>query len=207
MNPKIAELLDRIRLAEDEIERELQRRRTELHADFEHRRVRFESEVLAQQQRFRIGLLPYLRKARLRSLVSIPFIYPVFVVLVLADLAVTLYQTVCFPLYHIPRVRRRDYLSFDRSHLGYLNLIEKINCAYCSYASGLAAYLTEVIGRTEHYWCPIKHARRIWQAHPYYGRFVDYGDGEAYRRELQALREELARLEAAAEAPTDQRGT
>ena len=32
------------------------------------------------------------------------------------------------------------------------------------------------------------------QAHPYYGGFVDFGDGEGYRRELKALREELAGL-------------
>ena len=33
----------------------------------------------------------------------------------------------------IARVRRRDHLVFDRNHLGYPNLIEKINCAYCSH--------------------------------------------------------------------------
>jgi putative component of membrane protein insertase Oxa1/YidC/SpoIIIJ protein YidD len=89
-------------------------------------------------------------------------------------------------------VRRRDYLVFDRAHLAYLNAIEKLNCAYCSYGSGLAAYVREVVARTEQYWCPIKHARRVLQAHPHYGGFVDYGDGEAYRRELRALREQLA---------------
>jgi hypothetical protein len=34
------------------------------------------------------------------------------------------------------------------------------------------------------------------QAHPYYGGFVDYGDAEGYRRELQTLRTKLARLNA-----------
>lgn len=94
-------------------------------------------------------------------------------------------------------MRRRDYLVFDRAHLAYLNLIEKINCAYCSYANGLAAYVKEVAGRTEQFWCPIKHARRMPQAHPYYGGFVDYGDAEGYRREPQALRAKLAALNSA----------
>ncbi|NTV10885.1 MAG: hypothetical protein HGA47_08940 [Zoogloea sp.] len=199
MNPRINELLDRIRQMEEEIEQEVQSRRAELHADFEHRRIRFEQEVLEQQRRFRVGLLKYLLGAELRHVVTAPLIYAVFFPLVLVDLAVTLYQSVCFPLYGIQRVRRRDYLVFDRAHLAYLNLLEKINCAYCSYANGLASYIKEVVARTEQYWCPIKHARRLLQAHPYYGGFADYGDAETYRTELQALRVALAEIGAAQE--------
>jgi hypothetical protein len=110
---------------------------------------------------------------------------------------IVLYQFVCLPLYGIARVRRRDYMVFDRSHLGYLNLLEKINCAYCSYANGLASFLKEVVGRTEQYWCPIKHARRLLQAHPYYSGFVDYGDAQAYREQLENFHAKLAGLEAA----------
>lgn len=194
MNPKINELLERIRHIEDEIEHELQRRRAELNADFEDKRIRFEQEVLEQQRRFKTGLLKYLLGARLRNVITAPVIYAVFFPLLLTDIAVTLYQLICFPLYGIARVRRRDYLVFDRAHLGYLNIIEKINCAYCSYGNGLAAYIREVLGRTEQFWCPIKHSRRVMQAHPYYGGFVDFGDAEGYRRELKALREELAKL-------------
>ncbi|MBI4984196.1 MAG: hypothetical protein HZC24_02310 [Rhodocyclales bacterium] len=197
MNPKIQELLDRIRQIEEEIEQEVQRRRAELQADFDNRRIRFEREVLAQQRRFKTGLLKYLLGARLRNVVTAPVIYAVFFPLLLLDLVVTLYQWICFPLYGIALVRRRDYLVFDRAHLAYLNLIEKFNCAYCSYGNGLAAYVTEVIARTEKYWCPIKHARRLMRAHPYYDGFVDYGDAAAYRNELRVLRAELARIGAA----------
>ncbi len=200
MNPKIKELLERIRQLEDEIEGEIARRRAELHSDFENKRVRFEHEVLEQQRRFKMGLLKYLRRAKLRNVLSAPVIYSVFFPMVLIDLAVTLYQYICFPLYGIPRVHRREYFIFDRTHLGYLNIIEKINCAYCSYGNGLASYMKEIVGRTEQYWCPIKHARRVLHAHPYYGGFVDYGDAEAYRRELKTLRAELAKLNAAEES-------
>lgn len=194
MNPKIEELFVRIRLAEEEIEQEIQRRRAELHADFQNRRIRFDREVLEQQRRFKLGLFNYLRHAEWRHVLTAPLIYAVFFPLLAVDLAVTLYQFVCFPLYGIPRVRRRDYLIFDRTHLAYLNALEKLNCAYCSYGNGLASYLKEVVARTEQYWCPIKHARRILHAHPYYAGFADYGDAEAYRRELQALRRQLAEL-------------
>ncbi len=33
------------------------------------------------------------------------------------------------------------------------------------------------------------------QAHPYYDGFVDYGDAETYREELDRLRAELAKLD------------
>lgn len=195
MNPKIKELLERIRQIQDEIEQEMARRRAELHTDFENRRVRFEREVLEQQRRFKMGLFKYLRQARFRNVISAPIIYSVLVPMLLLDLFVTIYQYTCFPLYGIPRVRRRDYFVFDRTYLGYLNIIEKINCAYCSYGNGLMSYIKEIVGRTEQYWCPIKHARRVMQAHPYYDGFVDYGDAEAYRDELDRLRAELAKLD------------
>jgi hypothetical protein len=195
MNPTVAELLDRIRHLEEEIELELKRRREELRADFEDRCVRFEREVLEQQRRFREGLLHYVLHAELRHVVSAPFIFALLGPLLLLDLAVTIYQRICFPLFRIARVHRHDYMVFDRGHLAYLNLLEKLNCAYCSYANGVAAYVKEIAGRTEQYWCPIKHARRMLHAHPYYRGFVDYGDGGGYRRELAALREQLLRLD------------
>jgi hypothetical protein len=79
------------------------------------------------------------------------------------------------------RMRRGDYIVFDRYHLGYLNALEKLNCAYCSYANGLIAYVREIAGRTEQYWCSIKHARRVIGAHSYYAQFHDYGDAAAFR--------------------------
>lgn len=195
MNEKIAELVERIRKLDEEIESELSRRRAELNADFEARKVRFEREVIAQQRRFKEGLAGYVLRARPLVLLSAPIIYSVFFALVLLDLMVCLYQAVCFPIYGIPKVRRRDYLVFDRAHLAYLNAVEKLNCAYCSYGNGLVAFVREVVARTEEYWCPIKHARRILDAHPRYNRFADFGDAESYRAELARLREELQKLE------------
>lgn len=195
MNPKISELLARIQHMEQEIELEMKRKRAELQADFEETRVRFEHEVLEQQRRFKTGLLSYVLSAKLSTALTAPIIYAVFFPMVLLDVAVTLYQIICFPVYGIARVKRSDYFVFDRSHLAYLNLLEKFNCAYCSYGNGLMAYAREVVARTEQYWCPIKHARKIMAAHPYYTGFVDFGDAEAYKRELEELRTELAQLD------------
>ena len=194
MNPKISELLARIQQMEREIEQEMKRKRAELQADFEETRVRFEREVLEQQRRFKTGLFKYILSADLRTALTAPIIYAVFFPMVLLDLSVTIYQHICFRAYGIPRVKRSDYFVYDRAHLAYLNLIEKINCAYCSYGNGLMAYGREVVARTEQYWCPIKHARKIMAAHPYYTGFVDFGDAESYKQELERLRNQLAEL-------------
>ena len=194
MNPKISELLARIQQMELEIEQEMKRKRAELQADFEETRVRFEREVLEQQRRFKTGVIAYLLTANLLSVLTAPVIYALFFPILLLDLSITIYQHICFRAYGIPRVKRSDYFVFDRAHLAYLNLIEKINCAYCSYGNGVMAYGREVVARTEQYWCPIKHARKVMAAHPYYTGFVDFGDAESYKNELEKLRTELATL-------------
>jgi hypothetical protein len=194
MNPKISDLLARIQQIEQEIEDEMKRKRAELQADFEETRVRFEREVLEQQRRFKTGVIAYLLTANLLSVLTAPVIYALFFPMLLLDLSVTIYQHICFRAYGIPRVKRGDYFVYDRAHLAYLNLIEKINCAYCSYGNGLMAYGREVVARTEQYWCPIKHARKIMAAHPYYTGFVDFGDAQSYKDELEKLRTQLAKL-------------
>ncbi len=194
MKTNINEFLQRIRQLEMQIEQEFQQRRQQLQVDFEERKVRFEKEVVAQQRRFKEGVLRYVLTADWRHVLSVPFIYPVLVPMLVLDVFITLYQWVCFPLYRIPRVKRSDYFVFDRTHLAYLNILEKINCAYCSYGNGLMAYGREVVGLTEQYWCPIKHARRVLQAHPYYHGFVDYGDAANYREQLEQMRQQLQAL-------------
>ena len=194
MNPKISELLARIQHMELEIEQEMKRRRAELQADFEETRVRFEREVLEQQRRFKTGVIAYLLTANLWSVLTAPVIYALLLPLVLLDLSITVYQHICFRAYGLPRVKRSDYFVYDRAHLAYLNLIEKINCAYCSYGNGVMAYGREVVARTEQYWCPIKHARKIMAAHPYYTGFVDFGDAQSYKDQLENLRADLATI-------------
>jgi len=191
MDTDLHTLSEHIRRLEDEIEAELKRRRIALRADFEDRKVRFEAEVLAAQRRLKRGLLGYLIGSPPLVVLTAPLIYAGILPLLLLDGFLSLYQAICFPLYGIAKVRRRDYFIFDRAHLGYLNGVEKLNCLYCSYGNGVSGYFLEVIGRTEQYWCPIKHARRALHAHPYYRGFTDFGDAEAFRRELSQLRREL----------------
>lgn len=184
MRQHIDELLARMRALQDELEEEYRQRVEE----FERRRLELAGELLRQQRRYKIGLFRFLRRTRVLVALSAPVIYAGWIPFLLMDLFVSVYQAVCFPIYRIPKVRRADYVVFDREDLPYLNIIEKFNCFYCSYGNGVAAYTREVAARTEQYWCPIKHARRIKAAHDRYPRFFDYGDAEAYRRGLERLR-------------------
>jgi hypothetical protein len=189
MNPRIVALTEKIRVLETELEAQLAQRRAELRVGLEKGRAFFEEEVLRRHRQLRTRLSTYVLNARLLVILTAPVIYVLIVPLVLLDLFVTIYQAVCFPVYGIPKVRRRDYLVFDRHYLAYLNALEKLNCAYCSYANGLIAYVREIAGRTEQHWCPIKHARRMIGAHPRYALFEDYGDAEGYRKRLKQLQD------------------
>jgi hypothetical protein len=94
-------------------------------------------------------------------------------------------------MFGIARVKRSAYVVFDHHHLAYLNGIEKANCMFCSYATGVFAFVREIAGRTEQYWCPIRHASRIRAPHAHYDGFVDFGDADGYKKQLPVLRAEL----------------
>lgn len=195
MTPQIAALAEKIRMLESELDAELAKRRAELRIGLEHGRVAFETELLRRHRALRRRLLPYLLGARPLVVLTAPVIYAGIVPFLLLDLFVSLYQAVCFPIYGIAKIRRSDYLVFDRGHLAYLNALEKLNCAYCSYANGLIAYTREIAARTEQYWCPIKHARRVIGTHARYAGFEDYGDAEGYQGRLVDLRKALVKDE------------
>jgi hypothetical protein len=192
---EIRQLAGSIRAMERQLEVMLAKRRVELNYEVHDGIVRFEHVVIAKHRLLKARLLSYIFGARPAMILTAPAIYALIIPVVLLDLFVAVYQTVCFPVYGIPRVRRSDYLAFDREQLSYLNALEKLNCAYCAYANGVFAYVREVGSRTEQYWCPIKHARRVLGVHARYGSFVDYGDGDAYRHELEQLRAEARSAE------------
>jgi hypothetical protein len=179
-------LLARLREAETELDRELARQRERLGTGFDRQRLRFERAVLDRQRRFRRGLAAFFARAPFLFMVTAPVIYAMLIPIALLDLALFVYQHVCFPVYGIRKVRRSDFIAWDRHHLGYLNLIEKLNCDYCGYATGVIAYAREIGSRTEAYWCPIKHAEAVRPPHHRYYEFLDYGDAEGFRRRQDA---------------------
>jgi hypothetical protein len=189
MATQLDALMDRLRSVEAEIEVELAKRREALRYQLENKRIVFEKEALRMQRAIKVKLSRYIRDANPWVALSAPVIYSLIIPIVLVDLWVMAYQAICFPIYNIPKVRRRDYLVFDRHHLAYLNLLEKLNCAYCSYCNGAIAFVREVAARTEICWCPIKHARRVLGPHPHYQGFADFGDAEAFRARIVQMKD------------------
>src|SRR3984957_3137886 len=182
-------LMEKLRSVEAEIETELTKRSEELRFRIENRRIVFAQEARRIHGVIKTRVARYLIDANPLIILSAPVIYSLIVPIALVDIWVMAYQAICFPAYRIPKVRRRDYLIFDRHHLAYLNTIEKINCAYCSYCNGAIAFVREVASRTEIYWCPIKHARRVLGPHPHYQGFADFGDAEAFRERLEQMKD------------------
>jgi hypothetical protein len=195
MTQQVDDILEKIQALEQELEVEFAKARAGLDYGLEQGRARFEEEVKRRHEALRKGLGKYLAGASPLVVLTAPVIYSLIIPFVVMDLWVSAYQAICFRVYGIPRVRRSRYIVFDRSGLAYLNIIEKLNCAYCSYGNGVAACTREVAARTEQYWCPIKHARRVLGAHDRYVHFSEYGDGEHYADELKQARERLRNLD------------
>ena len=155
------------------------------------RMIEFEEGLALQHRKMRIGVRRYLRQSQFLTILTAPVIYSLIIPMALADAWVSLYQAICFRAYGIARVERSQYFAFDRHRLGYLNIIQSINCLFCAYANGVVSYVREVSSRTEQYWCPIKHALKTVDPHDRYRAFLEYGDADGFRDRLNAFRDGL----------------
>ncbi len=191
----LQELLEKINRLEKELARELQKKQEEFSYTIHKNKVYFEDAVRQQHKLLVTRLHTYLFRAPFLNILTAPVIWACLPPALLLDLLVSVYHRICFPIYGIPRVKRSDYLVIDRHALQYLNIIEKVNCLYCGYFNGLIAYIQEIAARTEQYWCPIKHARRLKTMHSRYRLYLEYGDGREYRKRLEKIRRDFADLE------------
>ena len=188
---RIDELIEQIRGLEGDMQAEFDKTREDFRFVVDERRTQF-SEQVAELRRSKVGLFQYVTGASFASWLVAPVIYSGIVPMLLLDGFLWGYQAICFPVYHITKAKRSDYVVLDRGDLPYLNILEKLNCGYCGYANGLMAYGREVAARTEQFFCPIKHARRVIAAHDRYRGFFEYGDADSYRAGLERLRKALA---------------
>lgn len=188
MEDKLRDLLEKIKEMEQELLLEIQKKEKEFLYEVREKRVIFEREIRILHKHLVKKIPRYLIEARMQNILTAPVIWMCLIPAVLMDLVMCVFQSICFPIYGIPKVNRDDYIVMDRRYLAYLNPIEKMNCVYCSYFNGVAAYAREIGARTEQYWCPIKHARKLKSIHSRYDKFFHYGDGETYRAKLAEIR-------------------
>lgn len=191
MNEKISRILAQMAALEDDLRAAVHEQESMMFFQVRGKRVEFEGSIKAAHLKLKKNFFRWLVTNRPQNLVTGPIIYAMIFPLLMLDVCVSFYQWSCFPIYGIPRVRRADYIIFDRHHLGYLNFIEKFHCAYCEYGNGLMGYMVEILARTEQYFCPIKHARKILGVHGRYNQFIDYGDAVDYDAKLEEYRAAL----------------
>ena len=194
MNDSIAKILAQMATLEDELRTAVHEHESKMFFVIKGKRVEFESTVKAAHRKLKKNFFRWLVTNRPQNLITGPIIYSMIIPMVLFDLCVSFFQFTCFPIYGITKVKRSDYMVFDRHQLGYLNFIEKFHCTYCEYGNGLMGYMAEILARTEEYFCPIKHAHKILGTHKRYNRFLDYGDGADYERRLEEFRVGLGKL-------------
>jgi hypothetical protein len=191
MNENIRSLLAQMSAIEEELTTALHAQETKMFFQIKGKRVVFEQAVKQTHRQLKTGLFRWLVTYRPQNLFTGPIIYGMIIPLLFFDLCITLYQATCFPIYQIKKVRRSDYIVMDRQHLEYLNIIEKFHCTYCAYGAGLIAYISEIISRTEQYFCPIKHARKMLGTQARYAHFLEYGEAENYEAKLEQYRVKL----------------
>ena len=188
MNDRITKILAQMAELEADLRAAVHEQESRMFFQIKGKRVEFERSVKAAHRKLRTNFFRWLVTNRPQNLITGPIIYGMVFPLLVLDFFVSFYQFTCFPIYGIAKVRRADYIVFDRQHLGYLNFIEKFHCTYCAYGSGLMGYMAEIVARTEEYFCPIKHAHKILGTHARYNRFLDYGDAADYEARLEEFR-------------------
>ncbi|MDO8933726.1 MAG: hypothetical protein Q7U97_15140 [Rhodocyclaceae bacterium] len=188
MNDRIRQLLDQMSALEEDMRVALREQEVSALFQINGKRVEFEESIRQAHRKLKTGFFRWLVTYRPQNLITGPIIYAMIVPLLILDLCVSFYQASCFPIYGIGKVRRAEYFIYDRQQLEYLNFIEKFHCTYCAYGNGLIAYMAEIIARTEEYFCPIKHARKMLGTHARYARFLDYGDAADYEAKLERYR-------------------
>ncbi len=194
MNERISLILAQMAALENDLRSAVQEQESKMFFQIKGKRVEFESSVREAHRKLKKNFFRWLITNRPQNLITGPIIYGMVIPLMMLDFFVSFYQWACFPIYGITKVRRADYIVFDRRHLGYLNFIEKFHCTYCEYGNGLMGYMSEILARTEQYFCPIKHAHKILGTHARYNRFLDYGDAADYEARLEEYRVALGKV-------------
>ena len=128
MNDRIRHLLDQMSALEDDLRTAVHEQESSALFRIEGKRVEFEQSIRQAHLRLKTGFFRWLVAYRPQNLITGPIIYSMIVPMAILDLFVSFYQITCFPIYGVAKVRRANYIVFDRQQLEYLNFIEKFHC-------------------------------------------------------------------------------
>ncbi|MCW8820704.1 MAG: hypothetical protein OQK45_00640 [Sulfurovum sp.] len=188
MNDKIREIVEEIESMKLKLAEEIAKQESHISYEIHNGYVKFDKEVVSKQKENMKNLLIWFGEVPLLHFLAAPIIYGMIIPTILFDVILFIYQHTVFRIFKFGFIKRSNYVIFDHQYLGYLNPIEKLNCVYCSYVNGLMQYASAIAGRTEFYFCPIKHAKKVAYQHSYYDKYLVYGEEKDYQKNLKALR-------------------
>jgi len=189
MRTKINALVGEIESLKTKLKEEIAKEERIVAYKIESGRVQFEKSVLEKQRNEMKNLFTYFKEVPFLHLFSAPLVYAMVLPAIILDGMLFIYQQVIFRIYKFKFVKRSDYIVYDRQYLKYLNSLEKLNCMYCSYFNGLMHYASEIAFKSEHYFCPIKHAKKTAYESSAYADFLTYGDEKDFQEKVQAIRD------------------
>ncbi len=189
MKTKIEKLFEDIKNKKNEITKEYEKLKEKYGFKIEGKKIVFNSSAREENKKFKKSILESIFSAKVREILSVPFIYSMIIPTLILHLFLFIYQQTAFRLYKIPLVKFWDYVIFDRKQLDYLNILQKFNCLYCSYVNWLYQYGVEIAWRTEKYWCPIKHAKKKAWEHSWEQYFADYWDAKWFEKIFTSIKE------------------
>jgi hypothetical protein len=188
MDSKIKTLIEKIESLNKILSEEYSKLADKYGFVINQKKIIFLQKIKERNKLLRIPAWKYVFPKNIRHFLSLPFIYMMIVPVIILDVFITVYHCVTFSLYRIPKVKRSDYIIYDRRFLDYLNIVQKVNCLYCSYVNGFFAYALEIAARTERYWCPIKAAHKPKFHHDWYQDFADYGNPEEWNEKFNDVK-------------------
>ena len=191
----IQEIMEQMENLKKRLSIEIQKKQEEFFYKINGRKIRFDKATREYHKTLMTKVRTYLYRAGILKIIVAPLVWVCIIPALFLDLVVMVFQLICFPVYRIPKVNRSDYIVLDRHSLKYLNAIEKVNCVYCGYFNGLMGFVQEVGGRAEQHWCPIKHARKVDSIHSRYNKFLNYGDADSYKKEIERIKQDFKDLD------------
>ena len=194
MKSKINQIISDIRSKREELKWEYSKLKEKYWFRIEWTKIIWNKWKTEELKKSRKSIWDTIFTAEIREILSFPFIWMMLIPAFILDFCLFVYQNTATRLYDIPLAKRSDYIVFDRNQLAYLNLIQKLNCIYCSYVNWLFQYWVEVAWRTEKYWCPIKHAQKKSWTHDWEEFFADYWNPEEFKKTFCNL-EDFKKLE------------
>lgn len=114
MGSSIQEILKKIETLNNDLREEYDRMLEKYGFSFQEKKIIFLEEFKKRNKKFKLPLWRPLTTTNLRQIIAIPFISGMIIPAIFLDICITIYQGIAFSLYRIPKVKRSEYIIYDR---------------------------------------------------------------------------------------------